>query len=571
MMRRSLRSANGSRTLLKGTTALNEQAAEDSAGSRRRTTLACQPSRMAAKESEQGARYRWFGWTVAGIAADDVSADRLTETHEYFHRQLDDTTAFGGLVTTCAALAEAGADSSWAQTRDRLQAMSDLVHEVFAVGMSLLTTQRPLQPVDGYPMYDGYVAIIRRLLGEGTHPWVALAALRAVATVCMQSPALKLAVDADIERFDPTSIKREDRPNHRLAALLSSEFPTLVQSENIAAERMHGSESWWYGSEGVRLTPESMDGRAGELSQELHRRCFEAAATALGAAGAVVLGLNSHHRDLRRLLEQARELAPEGLMRIGALVESPGGELLHGGALDSQTITLTAAPHRASVLPYGSLSGLSGEGATRHGFLTVVRPERLRVCYELQGIPLPDAPAIACLRTTVFDGEVRDSLLLVVVDGPQSLMEVDVPIYVSLASSAAAAAPEAAAAWMNYADRRRLSLVMDTPATAALRRWCTPDGARFRTATRHISTEGIDLRIIAGRIENAGRQSALVVIPTTEFGARWFEAATHEDQLLKNAVVVDPVIFEEESDHMDVLLTHLLLEEPTVGTGSWRA
>ena len=257
-------------------------------------------------------------------------------------------------------------------------------------------------------------------------------------------------------------------------------------------------------------------------------------------------------------------------MRIGALVESPGGELLHGGALDSQTITLTAAPRRASVLPYGSLSGLSGEGASRHGFLTLIRPERLRASYELQGIPLPDAPSVACLRTTVFDGEVRDSVLLVVVDEPRSLTEGEVPIYVSLSSSAVAAAPEAASTWMNYADRRRLSLVMDTPATAALRRWCSPDGARFRTATRHISTEGADLRIIAGRIENEGRESALVVIPTTEFGARWFEAATHEDPLLKKAVVVDLGIFEEESDHMDVVLTHLLLEEPMVGTGSWR-
>jgi hypothetical protein len=165
----------------------------------------------------------------------------------------------------------------------------------------------------------------------------------------------------------------------------------------------------------------------------------------------------------------------------------------------------------------------------------------------------------------------RDSVLLVMVDTPESLTEAEVPIYVSLSSSAYAAAPGAAAAWTTYADPQRLSLVMDTPATAALRRWCTPEGARFRTATRHVTAEGADLRIIAGRVENGRRQSALVIIPTTEFGARWFEAATQEDPRLKSAVVVDPDIFEEESDHMDVVLTHLLLEEPMVGAGSWRA
>jgi hypothetical protein len=112
---------------------------------------------------------------------------------------------------------------------------------------------------------------------------------------------------------------------------------------------------------------------------------------------------------------------------------------------------------------------------------------------------------------------------------------------------------------------------MDTPATAALRRWCQSDGARFRTATRQINAHGVDLRIIAGRVEHDGRQSALVIIPTTEFGARWFEAAVHEDPLHKRAVVVDTDLFKEESAHMDVVLTHLILEVPVVGTGSWNA
>jgi hypothetical protein len=162
-------------------------------------------------------------------------------------------------------------------------------------------------------------------------------------------------------------------------------------------------------------------------------------------------------------------------------------------------------------------------------------------------------------------------VLFVLIDTPESLANAEVPIYVSLSSSAYVAAPRAAAAWMRFCDPRRLSLVMDTPATAALRRWCRPDGARFRTATRHVSSEGADLHLIAGRIENGRQQSALVVIPTTEFGARWFEAATHEDPLFNRAVVVDADIFEEESNHLDVLLPHLLLEEPVVGTGSWRA
>lgn len=524
---------------------------------------------MADSDAQAGGLYRWSGWTVAGVPHDDLAVARLTETHEYFHRQLDDTTAFGGLVTVCASLVTACPGHDWERIRDRLQTMSDVAHETYAVGMSLLTTQRQLDRVDGYPLYDRYIDILSRLVGEQVHPWVALAALRAAATACMQSPALTGAVSVGIDDFQPGSIALADRPNHRLVALMRSPFREAVAREQAEAAAAHGSEAWWIGSDRARLTPESMDGQAGRLSQQLHRRLLHAAAASLSSFGAVVVDDDSHHNDLRELLAQARALAPEGLARIGALVESGGGDLLHGGALDSQTITLPAAPRRATVLPYGAVSGMSGEGTGRHGFVTIARPERLRSLYELGGVALPDQAAVACLRTTVFDRAVRDSVLLVVVDEPERMEENEHPIYVSVTSSAAAAAPQMTSRWMSYAERSRLSVVMDTPATAALHRWCERDGARFRAATRQIDAHGVDVRIIAGRIEQNGRQSALVIIPTTEFGARWFEAATQEDPILNRSVVIDPDLFEEESTHMDIVLTHLILEEPVVGTGSW--
>jgi hypothetical protein len=516
-------------------------------------------------------RYQWFGWTVPATAGGDVTTRRLVETHEYFHRQLDDTTAFGGLTTTIAALAEADPDGRWPSLRDRLQAMSDLVHETFAVGTSLLTTQRALAPVDGYPLYDRYVDVARRVVGDDVHPWVALAALRAAATACMQSDALRVALAVDLTELEAGHVDRLARPNHRLVALLAGGFTDVVDGEQQRAAANHGTEAWWLGSERVSLTPESMDGHARDLSQALHLRLLDAASSILKSAGAVVTVDDGHHEDLRELLERARALAPDGLARIGALVEQPGGELLHGGALDSQTIPLTAAPLRATVLPYGSVSGFSGQGDARHGFVSVVRPQRIALSYELQGVPLPDAPAVAALRTTVFEGEERDSVLFVLAsDHEQVARDADgVPVYVSVTSSAAAAAPELTATWMRAADRRRLSLVMDTPATAALRRWCAGEDARFRTSTRRVAVEDMDVWIIAGRVEQGEGRSALVVIPTTEFGARWFEAATAEDPLLGRAVQVDENLFEEETPHLDVVLNHLLLEEHVTGTGSW--
>ena len=81
---------------------------------------------------------KWVAACASPSAARvDVGQGRLAETHEYFHRQLDDTTAFGGLLGTVAALADALSDTQWAQLRFQLQDMSDLVHETFAVGMSL--------------------------------------------------------------------------------------------------------------------------------------------------------------------------------------------------------------------------------------------------------------------------------------------------------------------------------------------------------------------------------------------------------------------------------------------------
>lgn len=515
----------------------------------------------------QAGRYDWFGWRVGALPR-DVDAGRLMETHEYFHRQLDDTTAFGGLTTTVAALALALPESRWADVRERLQELSDLVHESYAVGMSLLTTQRRVEPIDGYPAYDRHVRTIRRLLGEDLHPWVALAAIRAAAMACMQSPALKRAVSVGIERFEVASLARLERPNHRLAALLAGSYAAHVRRAELAARGQFGDQTWWHPDGNVTLRPEAMDGAVAEASGELHRRLLADAEAILATAGGEVVAPEAHHDDLRALLEQAQRLAPDGLLRIGALVEAPGGELMHGGALDSQTIELTAAPERAVVLPYGSLSGASGEAESRHCFVVVTRSERLLSAHRLEGVPLPDTASVACLRTTVFEGERRDCVLLLPVTGPEQLEE-DAPVYVSVLSSAAASDPAGTAAWMRWADPGRVSLVMDTPATAALRRWCS-GGARFRTQTRLIRTEGMQVHVIAGRVEQDERRSSMVVIPSTEFGARWFEAACREDDELALAVQEDPTFFEQESDHLDVVINHLLFEERYVGTGSWR-
>jgi len=517
-----------------------------------------------------GGQYQWFGWTVHANRGLGISIDRLTETHEYFHRQLDDTTAFGGLITTIAALAQARPNENWSEIRDRLQDMSDVVQEVFAVGMSLLTTQRPLAPIDGYPMYDRYVALVRHLVGPQTHPWVAVAALRAAATACMQSSVLAYAAEETWENFLPTHIALDQRPNHRLVLLLNSDFVRVVQAVLVEMECVHGHEDWWRGFEGVPLPPSSMEGSAGDFAQDLYLSLFDAASASLRQAGTNVVGIDGHFHELIVVLEKAAEKVPEGLVRIGAVVETPGAELLQNGALDSQTIRLSAAPKRATVLPYGSVSGLSGVGSNRHGFLSIVRPEKLRASYELEGISIPDAPAVACLRSTIFSGESRDSVLFVLVDNPNRLEACEAPIFVSIASSAAAADPELVSMWRQSCDSSHLSLVMDTPASVALRRWCSSVGTRFRTATESVTVEGMNLRIIVGRIENGGKESELVLIPTTEFGARWFETAIREDTVLASAVYTDDELFQEESGHLDVVLSHLFSEERVVGSGSWR-
>ena|GEM_PF-2540332 len=514
------------------------------------------------------AHYDWFGWSI-DAAPVEVAAGRLTETHEHFHRQLDDTTAFGGLMTTVAALADAMPSSGWVIMRDRLKAMCDVVHESFAVGMSLLTTQRPVQAVPGYPAYDRYVRIDLRLLGVGVHPWVALAALRAAVTACMQSGALALAADVGLERFDPAALPRLERPNHRLAGLLAGGYSDHVAAAHRASEAKHGDEAWWQPRGALLLAPEALDGAAAGASADLHRELLAYATSALESAGGAVPNVTAYHAALRVLLSQAQVLAPDGLARIGALVEAPGGELVHGGALDSQTIKLTAAPDRAVVLPHGSASGLSGEGDDAHAFVVLSRPDRIRRAFtRLEGVELPNTPSAAFLRSTVYDGDRRDCVLHIALDAPEQLDDLP-PVYVTVLSSAAASDPEAAGLWMRWADPDRVSLVMDTPSSAALRRWCV-GGARFRMQTRVILVEGMEVRIIAGRVEDGDRRSALVIIPTTEFGARWFEAARAEDPQLGAVVLEDDTFFKQQGHHLDVVLNHLLYEERFVGTGSWR-
>jgi len=473
------------------------------------------------------------------------------------------------LTSTVAALVDVLEDDRWAIVRNRLLAMCDLVHEMFAVGLSLITTQRRLAPIDNYPTYDRHVRTAQRLIGQDTHPWIAIAALRAAATACMQSHALATAARLGLSDFEPSQLVPAERPNNRLAALLTAGFVEVVSREESAANDAYGQESWWSPAGDVVLPPESMDGTAAEASARLHHRLLRHAESMLRNAGGCCVDSESHHEDLRALLAQARTLAPDGLTRIGALVEAPGGDLLHSGPLDGQIIELASAPARAVILLADEISGLSGEHDNQHTFVVLTTPRRLRAAFQLEGRGLPEAKAVVCLRSTVLDGDRRDSVLLVPVAGPEAL-DRSVPIFVCVLSSAAAADPEQASSWMQWADPDRVALVMDTPATAALRRWCE-GGATFRTATRLVSLAGgEEIRIIAGRVEQQRRRSALVIIPSTEFGARWFEAARAEDPVLGAAIVEDPSLFEKESALLDIVLGHLLLEERFVGTGSWR-
>jgi len=529
--------------------------------------LSMADSAMAESPDAHSALYDHFGWQLRAAQV-EVGHGRLAETHEYFHRQLDDTTAFGGLLGTVAALADALPDSRWAQMRRQLQDMSDLVHETFAVGMSLLTTQRRLEPIENYPTYDRHVRTARRLVGTDVHPWVALAALRSAAVSSMQSAALRLTRISGLTVFTPSRLSPMERPNHRLATLLKGSFSDLVLGEQAQAKQTYGSEPWWQPVGEMLLSPDSMDGAAAAAFSLLMRRLIDQADDIIRSSGGTAVAWDAHHDDLRALLVEARQLAPGGLARIGALVESPGGELLHGGPLDGQILELTATPARAVVLPYGTASATSGEGERKHAFLVVTTPRRLRSGHEVDGVALPETEVVACMRSTVFDGDKRDSLLLLIVEGPKEIQE-SVPIHLSVFSSAAAADPTSTTAWMRWANVERVSLVMDTPVTAALRRWCA-EGARFVCATRQIQLDQDDVRIIVGRIEQPGRRSPLVIIPTTEFGARWFESACAEDPVLNSTVVESPDLFERESEHLDVALTHLLLEERFLGTGSWR-
>jgi hypothetical protein len=149
------------------------------------------------------------------------------------------------------------------------------------------------------------------------------------------------------------------------------------------------------------------------------------------------------------------------------------------------------------------------------------------------------------------------------------MIDESAPVHVSVFSSAAAAAPEQTAEWLRWAEPDRVSMVMDTPVTAAIRRWCDED-SKFRTDTRAVVVGDDEVRFIVGRVESPEGRSPLVIIPTTEFGARWLEAARAEDPFLGAVVQDDPGLFERESTLLDVLLTHVMLEERFVGTGSWR-
>jgi hypothetical protein len=111
-------------------------------------------------------------------------------------------------VTAVAALAEARPDAQWSELRDRLVSCADLLHETFAVGASLLTTQRGLDRVDGYSLYDRYDTVLRRLMGAGVHPWDRAGGYAYRCHGLHAVGAWQAALMVGIDRFDPTALAR---------------------------------------------------------------------------------------------------------------------------------------------------------------------------------------------------------------------------------------------------------------------------------------------------------------------------------------------------------------------------
>jgi len=178
---------------------------------------------MAGEPTSAAGAYDHLDWTLNAGTGDQAWTSSVASIHETCHADLNQSTAYGALLSGQAYLArETGSDFHTQQLNSLTQRCRN-THEIYATSIALMIsadTGVHLQKfTKAYPEYATYLTQADALLVGLKSRSARMHALAAVTKTCFQAPVVNTAVEAGIANFKVSDARHRDFPDSRLATL----------------------------------------------------------------------------------------------------------------------------------------------------------------------------------------------------------------------------------------------------------------------------------------------------------------------------------------------------------------
>ena len=527
--------------------------------------------------------YHFVDWQLEALAPDRSQAT----LHESLHADLNDSTAYGGLLHVVAYLARhAKTRSRYTPMLERLESRSRRTHEIFATSLSTLIRRPDLQGdalLEHYPDYRSYLqagaSLSRAFSGRFLRYHVIVSALR----FCMQSRLVERVLETGLGIFETDTMRWHEAPDERLRWVQRIATPDFwretLKIARASARRIDG----WSAIEAEEAAPDeahaALDPANDALSKHLMCVFHDALEQALGPRGISTLPYDGHVPLVPQLIEQAHKILPP-TESDGRIIRAQGHETpeeLQVRQFENERLILSREPYEGHLIRLDDLPDTdattmaAGDGDDRHVFLIVRLAHRMLEQYafspsdtqwlEARGT----SPVVAIQRSLIDSATTQRIVEHIVFENPDELSKVvntwqpDIRRLCSFSMAAAGDAVWTAQWYEALIAHWEMVGLFDLSPFAHFNRWSVQDAFDVHIGRIDIRL-GDETHFALACLPNTGRSPAFVA-PCSEIVASSVIFYVREVMQHGSRFIESDVFIRDQRWALLVTLSHLLREE----------
>lgn len=495
------------------------------------------------------------GWRIR-TPHDDPRGVEFASAHESHHRQLANSTTFGGLT----AILTKPVDVPGRGVASSMVAVSRQIHEAFATWAPATALGWTLDKLTGaYPSYARHYNAMQSLVGPFESPYLRLHVAHAIARACLQTTCVETALTVGLDRFSLADIRVTGHPDRRFEVIRRVGLNRDLLTGEV--ERVVGGDHGWSETaSSPALTADMLSPERTGLWEIVNRTVYAHVCDLLREAGCDTLGHDDQLLWLQRLADAAdagrgnlptsREtrVVPRTI-RVLDNIEAEGFEV--GQQLRARVLPPDTALHEMVVGPEDP-----------HLFLTIRRRAELLGSYVLDQRYEQDAKhgPVAVVRRAVPDGSGRLEIELLDVTTTMPPRSQSPAPVVTVAALSLLQSP-LATRFAEYLHPELSLLLLDLPLGRHLELWLAQAGSRFRYAFVRTEARGLVVPLLVGVFQSGEARSHLMIRPLSHAAVGIFRAAFEELDIAGEQIVADPDVLQLQPELLHLGLSHLVGEE----------